>query len=126
MKSHILCRFSETVPKQLQPCTFYDFASQVSYSDDKYLKKVIDGFASILNDKTYETATIETSDKDNYSEAAFGTIMTETVENSDKDNFHLCGSTIETRGVETSDIDNVYKMCSTITTFTTENTDKDN
>lgn len=125
MKEHILCCFSDQFPKQLSPYTTYDFLSQISYLDAQHTKKVIDFFPSHGKNSTFETSTIETSDKDDYVDRMFSTTLTENVENSDVDNFHLCNSTMETRSTEICDTDNLWKMLSTTTTFTVENSDKD-
>lgn len=126
MKEHVLCNFSNQVLKQPNPYTVYDFSSQISYYDFNHTQKVIDGLLTGKRNSTFETSSIETSDKDSYAGKGAGTVLTENVENSDVDNFHLCGSTMETRGTETSDVDNVWKALSTVTTYSTENTDTDN
>jgi len=126
MKEHVLCNFSNQVLKQPNPYTVYDFSSQISYYDFNRTKKVIDGLLLDNLNSTFETSSVETSDKDNYVGKGPSTVLTENVENSDVDNVYLCGSTMETRGTETSDVDNLWKTLSTVTTYSTENTDKDN
>lgn len=126
MKNHILCRYSETANKVKNPNTIYDFQSQVSYYDSIGTRKVIDAAKKFSQNATFETSTVETTDKDHYAKAPIGTVLTENVEHSDADGLLMFGNTIETRGTENSDQDNLWKMLSTITTFSTENTDMDN
>ena len=126
MKEHVLCHFSERVSKQPNPCAVYDFSSQISYYDANHTQKVIDSLLGVRHNSSFETSSLESSDKDNYVGRMPSTIMTENIEHSDVDNLHLCGSTIETRGTESSDADNLRIALGTVTTYSTENTDRDN
>lgn len=125
MREHVLCNFSSMVCKKPKPYSVYDFSTQISYFDENLTKKVIDGLLIGKRHSTFETSSVETSDRDHYVGCMTSTMLTENVEQSDSDNLHLCGSTMETRGTETSDADGLWKALSTATTYTIENTDKD-
>lgn len=126
MKEHVLCHFSNRVSKQPNPYTVYDFSSQISYYDTNHTQKVIASLLSLSHNSSFETSSLESSDKDNYVGKMPSTVLTENIEHSDVDNLYLCGSTIETRGTETSDSDKLWNALSTVTTYSTENTDSDN
>lgn len=125
MKGHILSQYGETVKKIESPYVIYDFLSQISYYDSMCTQRVVNRLTNHALISTFETSTVETSDKDDYSRQFSSTILTENVEHSDADSLLLQESTIETRGTEISDLDNVCRMVSTKTTFSTEITDKD-
>lgn len=142
MKKHILSTVGKKVKKALNPGTFYDFKKQISFMDSA---KRVPIFNWGGEKTTFETATVENSDVDEFSALQRKTILTEQVENSDVDEFALDFSgSKQTRAIEDSDIDSIISLASTITksvehsdvdefvpsfgtnrTFTQENSDVD-
>lgn len=104
MNQHILSSIGEKIAKQNMASSYYDFKSQQSYRDEKFLKKINLASAKHRHD----------------------TSLSETLETSDKDyDIALCDTTTETRTVETSDHDYLFCGLTTQTTFTLEDSDKD-
>lgn len=139
MKKHILATLGKKVDL-LTNNTFYDFKKQISYIDKKMNKPVVQ--LSIEN-TTYETSSIETSDMDEFATSNLNTTLTETIETSDSDGFCMDFSgTKETRTIEDSDVDAITSFAyaikkkfvsknkltptiGTVTTYTIETSDPD-